>query len=155
MRIAIACDHAGVDLKHEVACLLRMEGFEVEDFGTDSHDSVDYPDYARAVVRALLDGDCDMGVLIDGTGIGMSITANRYPGIRAAVCTDSFMARIAREHNDANILCLGARVLGVGAALDIVSTWIKTDFDGGRHARRVAKIDLPEEVTIPPFSTRL
>ncbi|HEY64535.1 MAG TPA: ribose 5-phosphate isomerase B [Caldilineae bacterium] len=141
MRVAVAADHSGVDLKREIIAFLRMEGFEVKDLGTDSYEAVDYPDYARKVVQELQSGQCDLGVLVGGTGIGMSIAANRYPGIRAAVCTDAYMARISREHNDANVLCLGAHVVGVGRALDIVHAWIKAQFDGGRHARRVAKIE--------------
>ncbi|NOZ28356.1 MAG: ribose 5-phosphate isomerase B [Chloroflexi bacterium] len=141
MRVAVASDHAGLDLKKEIIAFLRMEGFDVEDLGPHTDDSVDYPDYAHKVVQRLQAGECTFGILIGGTGIGMSIAANRYPGIRAAVCTDAYMARISREHNDANILCLGAHVVGTGRALDIVHTWIRASFDGGRHARRVAKLE--------------
>ncbi len=145
MRIAVASDHAGFDLKNEIVSFLCMEGHDVQDLGTYSTDSVDYPDYARLVVQELLTGRCDYGILICGTGIGMSMAANRHPGIRAALCTDPFMARISREHNDANVLCLGARVIGVGLALDIVNAWINASFAGGRHARRVEKIELSPE----------
>jgi ribose 5-phosphate isomerase B len=145
MRIAVAADHAGFELKNEIVSFLRMEGHDVQDLGTYSADSVDYPDYARLVVRELLTGRSDYGILICGTGIGMSIAANRHPGIRAALCTDPFMARISREHNDANVLCLGGRVIGVGLALDIVNAWINASFAGGRHARRVEKIELSPE----------
>ncbi len=145
MRIAVASDHAGFDLKSEVVSFLQMEGHEVQDLGTYSLDSVDYPDYARLVVQKMRSGECEFGILICGTGIGMSMTANRYPGIRAAVCTDTYMARVSREHNDANVLCLGSRVVGVGLALDIVNAWINASFDGGRHARRVAKIEMSPE----------
>lgn len=141
MRIAIGSDHAGFDLKGEILSFLCMEGCDIQDMGTFSPDSVDYPDYAHLVVREMLEGRADLGILICGTGIGMSITANRYPGIRAALCTDAFMARLSREHNDANVLCLGARVVGVGLALDIVNAWINASFAGGRHQRRVEKIE--------------
>jgi len=145
MRIAVASDHAGFDLKSEVVSFLQMEGHEVQDLGTHSLDSVDYPAYARLVVQKMRSGECEFGILIGGTGIGMIMTANRYPGIRAAVCTDTYMARVSREHNDANVLCLGSRVVGVGLALDIVNAWINASFDGGRHARRVAKIEMSPE----------
>ncbi len=141
MRIAIGSDHAGFDLKSEILSFLCMEGCDIQDMGAFSPDSVDYPDYAHLVVREMLEGRADLGILICGTGIGMSITANRYPGIRAALCTDAFMARLSREHNDANVLCLGARVVGVGLALDIVNAWINASFAGGRHQRRVEKIE--------------
>ena len=141
MRIAIGSDHAGFDLKSEILSFLCMEGCDIQDMGTFAPDSVDYPDYAHLVVREMLEGRADLGILICGTGIGMSITANRYPGIRAALCTDAFMARLSREHNDANVLCLGARVVGVGLALDIVNAWINASFAGGRHQRRVEKIE--------------
>jgi len=141
VRIAIGSDHAGFDLKSEILSFLCMEGCDIQDMGTFAPDSVDYPDYAHLVVREMLEGRADLGILICGTGIGMSITANRYPGIRAALCTDAFMARLSREHNDANVLCLGARVVGVGLALDIVNAWINASFAGGRHQRRVEKIE--------------
>lgn len=141
MRIAIGSDHAGFDLKGEILSFLCMEGCDIQDMGTFAPDSVDYPDYAHLVVREMLAGRADLGILICGTGIGMSMTANRYPGIRAALCTDPFMARLSREHNDANVLCLGARVVGVGLALDIVNAWINASFAGGRHQRRVEKIE--------------
>lgn len=141
MRIVIGSDHAGFDLKGEILSFLCMEGYDIQDMGTFAPDSVDYPDYAHLVVREMLAGRADLGILICGTGIGMSMTANRYPGIRAALCTDAFMARLSREHNDANVLCLGARVVGVGLALDIVNAWINASFAGGRHQRRVEKIE--------------
>lgn len=141
MRIVVGSDHAGFDLKGEILSFLCMEGWDVQDMGTFAPDSVDYPDYAHLVVREMLAGRADLGILICGTGIGMSMTANRYPGIRAALCTDAFMARLSREHNDANVLCLGARVVGVGLALDIVNAWINASFAGGRHQRRVEKIE--------------
>lgn len=141
MRIVVGSDHAGFDLKGEILSFLCMEGYDIQDMGTFAPDSVDYPDYAHLVVREMLAGRADLGILICGTGIGMSMTANRYPGIRAALCTDAFMARLSREHNDANVLCLGARVVGVGLALDIVNAWINASFAGGRHQRRVEKIE--------------
>ncbi|MHB8926549.1 MAG: ribose 5-phosphate isomerase B [Bacillota bacterium] len=140
MRIAIGCDHAGVDLKHEVARFLKEQGFEVTDFGTEGAESVDYPDYARKVAEAVLTGQAERGVLICGTGIGMSISANKVPGIRAALCHDVYSARLTREDNDANVLTMGARVIGAGLAVEIVKTFFGADFAGGRHARRVEKI---------------
>jgi ribose 5-phosphate isomerase B len=140
MRVGIACDHLGVALKNSLVELLRARGHEVLDLGTDSAQSVDYPDYALRVTDALTEGRCDTGILICGTGIGMSLSANKVPGIRAAVATDPYMARMARAHNDANILCLGARVIGEGVAEEIVDAWLETAFEGGRHAIRVDKI---------------
>jgi len=141
MKIAIGSDHAGYDLKTAVARWLLAHDHEVVDLGTDSSSaSVDYPDFARAVAEAVASGQCERGVAVCGTGLGVSMTANKTPGIRAALCTDSYMARMSRMHNDANVLCLGQRVLGVGLALDIVKVWMETDAEGGRHAQRVAKI---------------
>lgn len=141
MRIAIGSDHAGVMLKSEIAALLKSLNHTYEDFGTLDTRSVDYPDIAHAVAQAVADRSFDLGILICGTGIGMSIAANKTPGIRAAVCGDTFSAHASREHNDANILCLGARVVGPGLALDIVRTWLASDFSQeDRHARRVGKI---------------
>ncbi|HAF66741.1 MAG: ribose 5-phosphate isomerase B [Bacillota bacterium] len=140
MKIAIASDHAGYRLKTEVAALVKQLGHEVTDFGTHSEESVDYPDFAVKVARAVSQGESDRGILVCGTGLGMSIAANKVKGIRAVTCGDTFSARASREHNDANVLCLGARVTGSGLALDIVKTWLETEFLGGRHARRVQKI---------------
>lgn len=140
MKIAIASDHAGYRLKTEVAALVNRLGHEVTDFGTHSEESVDYPDFAVKVARAVSQGESDRGILVCGTGLGMSIAANKVKGIRAVTCGDTFSARASREHNDANVLCLGARVTGSGLALDIVKTWLETEFLGGRHARRVQKI---------------
>lgn len=148
MRIAIGSDHAGYMLKTEIARWLVAQGYEVRDWGTDNaEDSVDYPDFARAVAQAVAAGECDLGIALCGTGIGVSITANKVPGVRAAVCTDTYMARMSRQHNDANVLCLGGRVLGVGLALDIVAAWLTAAFEGGRHARRVAKYEPLEAQT--------
>lgn len=142
MKIAIGSDHAGYDLKTAVVGWLLEHDHEVVDLGTHSGSvGVDYPDFARAVAEAVARGDCERGIAVCGTGLGVSMTANRVRGIRAALCTDSYMARMSRLHNDANVLCLGQRVLGVGLALDIVEAWLKTGFEGGRHARRLEKID--------------
>jgi len=139
--IAIGNDHAGYKLKIEVIEHLIKKGYEVKDFGTDCEScSVDYPDFGLAVAEAVKSGECEKGILICGTGIGISITANKVPGIRAALCTNSFMARMSIEHNDANILALGSRVIGTGTALEIVDTWFETSFIGGKHARRIEKI---------------
>ena len=117
--------------------MLRELGHEVEDQGSNSSDSVDYPSFARAVSTLVQAGECERGILICGTGIGMSMAANRIPGIRAALCHEMFSAKMSREHNDANILCLGARVTGPGLAQEIVRTWMTSDFSGGRHQRRI------------------
>lgn len=137
MKVAIGCDHGGIDLKRLVVRQLNHEQIEVLDMGCDSHDSVDYPVFARAVCAAVLNGEADLGILLCGTGIGMSMAANRIKGIRAALCHELFTARMSREHNDANVLCLGARVVGPGLALEMVKTWLHTEFGGGRHLRRI------------------
>ena len=138
--IAIGSDHGGFDLKNEIVRFMSEKGFMVKDYGTYDCSSVDYPDYGLAVAEAVKSEECDKGIVICGTGIGISISANKVPGIRAALCTDGYMARMSREHNDANILALGGRVIGVGLALEIVDIWLKTDFLGGRHKIRVDKI---------------
>ncbi|MCX8129569.1 MAG: ribose 5-phosphate isomerase B [Clostridia bacterium] len=138
--IAVGSDHAGYLLKTEVIKFLKDSGYEVKDFGTCDESSVDYPDFGLAVAEAIASGNCEKGIIICGTGLGISMAANKVPGIRAAVCTDSYMARMSREHNDANVLSLGARVIGAGLALDIVDIWMKTDFQGGKHLTRVNKI---------------
>ncbi len=137
MKVAIGCDHGGFELKEQIVELLRELGHEIDDQGCNSAASVDYPDYAGLVCDLVKNGRCDRGVLVCGTGIGMSMAANRRQGIRAALCHESFSARMSREHNNANVLCLGGRVLGVGLALDIVRTWVAADFAGGRHQRRI------------------
>jgi ribose 5-phosphate isomerase B len=137
LKVAIGCDHGGIDLKKDIIAVLRELGHEVEDQGSNSSDSVDYPSFARAVSTLVQAGECERGILICGTGIGMSMAANRIPGIRAALCHEMFSARMSREHNDANILCLGARVTGPGLAQEIVRTWMTSDFSGGRHQRRI------------------
>ena len=138
--IAIACDHAGYDLKTTLARELAEMGYEVLDLGTDGPQSVDYPDFGSALAKMVGSGEVERGILICGTGIGISMAANRYPGVRAAVCWDETSARLTREHNDANVLALGARLLGVEVAKDCVRTFLSTDFAGGRHAGRVAKL---------------
>ena len=137
MQIAIGCDHGGFDLKQAIVTRLEAGGHTVFDSGCHSLASVDYPDFADAVVAAVLDGTVDRGILICGTGIGMSMAANRDRRIRAALCHDEYTARMSRAHNDANILCLGARVTGPGVAEAIVAIWLDTEFEGGRHQNRV------------------
>ena len=145
MRIAVGADHGGYRLKEQLSVFLREIGHEIADFGTHSVESVDYPDIASALARAVAEGEFSRGILICGTGIGMCLSANRISGIRAALCTDSYMARMAQEHNDAQILCLGERVVGEGLAQEIVQTFLGSHFEGGRHARRVSKIHALEE----------
>lgn len=137
MKISVGSDHGGFDLKQEVADFLRQQGHAVVDAGCDSLQSVDYPDFAGTVCELVRSGECERGILICGTGIGMSIAANRYREIRAALCHEGFTARMSREHNNANVLCLGARVIGPALALDIVGQWLATEFAGGRHQRRL------------------
>ncbi len=140
MKIAVGSDHAGFRLKQEVVSWLGEMGHEVEDFGTTSADSVDYPDFALLACEAVAGGKADLGILVCGTGLGMAITANKVPGVRAVTCSDTFSARCSREHNDANVLCLGERVIGFGVARDIIETWLAASFAGGRHVKRVGKI---------------
>ena len=141
--ILIASDHAGLDLKAELVAYLSERGFTVEDLGPDTRESVDYPDFGSKLALAIAAGSRQMGVLVCGTGIGISIAANRYSHIRAAVCHDVTTARLTRLHNDANVLCLGARVLGVETAKECVAAFLETAFEGGRHQRRVDKLSLP------------
>lgn len=145
MKVALAADHGGVKLKDEVAAFLKDAGISFKDFGTFSEEAVDYPDLALAVAEAVRGGDYQRGVLCCGTGIGVAIAANKVPGIRAALCHDTFSAKAAREHNCANILTMGQRVIGPGLARDIVSAWLQAEFQGGRHVRRVNKIDAIEQ----------
>lgn len=140
MKIAIACDHGGLNLKNAVKKYLEDNGYEVCDFGTDSTASCDYPDYALPAAEAVACGKCEMGIVICSTGIGVSIVANKVPGVRCAHCHDSYCAEFTRLHNNANMLALGEKVVGVGYALKIVDTFLKTEFEGGRHQRRVDKI---------------
>jgi ribose 5-phosphate isomerase B len=139
-RIVVASDHAGLALRAEVVKVARELGGEVEDLGPAGGESVDYPDYARRVAEAVVAGRGRLGVLVCGTGIGMSIAANKVRGIRAAVCTTELEARMARAHNDANMLCLGERVVGLGLGAAIVKAFLEAPFEGGRHERRVRKI---------------
>jgi len=140
VKVIIASDHAGLELRGELVKALQELRVEVDDVGPTSAESVDYPDYARLVSRAVAEGRATRGVLVCGTGMGMAITANKHRGIRAALCTDEFVARMARAHNDANVLCLGQRVVGVGLARSILEAFLATPFEGGRHQRRVDKI---------------
>lgn len=145
MKIAIASDHAGLSLKNELVETTRSKGHEPMDFGTYNGDSVDYPDFATRVAKAVANGEADRGVLVCGTGIGMSIVANKYRGVRAALCTTEFEARMSRAHNDANVLCMGERVVGVGLGKAILEVFLAEPFEGGRHQKRVKKIHDAEE----------
>jgi ribose 5-phosphate isomerase B len=140
MKIAIGSDHGGFELKSEVIKHLKSKDVDVEDFGTFTKDSCDYPDIALIVAKEVINKNYDFGILICGTGIGISIAANKVSGIRAALCSDTFSAHSCREHNDANILALGQRVLGNGLALDIVDTFLSSTFQGDRHKNRINKI---------------
>lgn len=139
MKIAIGSDHGGFELKNSLLAKLSSLGHEVSDLGCDSDTSVDYPDFADQVCARVLDGKAQFGILVCGTGIGMSMVANRHRGIRAALCHNEYTARLSREHNDANLLCLGDRVLGKGLAASIVDVWLRSSFAGGRHQRRIDK----------------
>lgn len=136
--IAIGSDHGGYLLKEELKKHLIEKGYELKDFGTDSTASCDYPVYAEKVCRAIQSGECEKGILICGTGIGMSMCANKCKGIRAAVCGDHFSAEFTRKHNDANVLCMGARTIGPGVALQLADIFLTTEFEGGRHEKRIA-----------------
>ena len=140
MRIALGCDHRGFELKQAIMQFLSESGCSYHDFGCYNTDPVDYPDFARVVGKAVAFGEFDHGILICSTGIGMNIAANKIKGIRAALCCNTFMAQRARKHNDANILCLGGENLELDSALEIVKTYLSTDFEGGRHIRRLEKI---------------
>lgn len=145
MKIGIGNDHAAVDMKFEIVKYLEECGYEVVNFGTDTYDSCDYPVYGEKVARAVAAGEVDRGILICGTGLGISLAANKVKGIRAAVCSESVTARFSRLHNDANILAFGARIVGAETAKDIVNVWLNTEFEGGRHQRRVDQIMKIEE----------
>lgn len=140
MKLAIASDHGGYLLKNAILSLLDQKKIEYIDLGVNSSDSVDYPDYAVLVADRVSRGDVDGGVLVCGTGIGMAITANKFKGVRAAVVSDDFTAKMSKEHNDANVIALGGRVLGKDQAVSMVKTWLETEFEGGRHSRRIQKI---------------
>ncbi|MCG6552973.1 MAG: ribose 5-phosphate isomerase B [Candidatus Magnetominusculus sp. LBB02] len=145
MVIAVGCDHAGVELKGQISGLLRGEGIEVRDVGTNSSASVDYPDYGAKAAEAVSKGQVDRAVLICGSGIGMSIVANKYKNVRAALCHDVVTARLCRQHNDANILVIGSRVIAEELAAEILKTWLYTKYEGGRHDARLKKISKIEE----------
>lgn len=140
MRIAIGCDHGGFEHKNAIVEHLKDRGFGVNDFGITEPVSVDYPDIALAVAKSIAANENDLGILVCGTGIGMSLAANKVKGIRAAACSEHFSAKYTRLHNNSNILCLGGRVIGVGTALELVDLFVDTEFEGGRHQRRIDKI---------------
>jgi ribose 5-phosphate isomerase B len=140
LKIALGADHAGFELKEKVRQYLVRQGYEVEDHGTASTESVDYPDFAEKVANRVAARDATFGVLVCGTGLGMELAANKVPGVRATPCNDTLSARLAREHNDANVLTLGGRLIDEATARKILDTWLSTPFGGGRHERRVAKI---------------
>ncbi|MFK3960932.1 ribose 5-phosphate isomerase B [Guptibacillus hwajinpoensis] len=140
MKVAIGADHAGVNIKGDIINVIQELGMEVIDLGCDCHDSVDYPDYAIPVAEKVASGEADRGILICGTGIGMSIAANKVNGIRCALVHDLFSARATRLHNDSNVLAMGERIIGPGLATEIAKVWLETDYEAGRHARRVGKI---------------
>ncbi len=140
MKIAIGSDHGGYSLKEVIKEYLTEKGYQVKDFGCFSQESVDYPDYAKMVAEAVSRGECEAGVLMCGTGIGISIAANKVKGIRAALCHDGLTARLAKQHNNANIICIGGRTTGVETAKDIIDNWLNSEFEGGRHLRRINKI---------------
>lgn len=148
MLIAIGSDHAGLEMKTEIIAVLKELGHEYTDYGTDTPQSVDYPDFGEKVSDAVSAGKVERGILICGTGIGMSIVANKFPNIRASLCNELFSAKMSRLHNDANILVLGGRIIGKDLAKEIVRTWMTTPFEGGRHINRLKKITLIEEKTI-------
>ncbi len=141
MKLVLASDHGGYELKEEIKKHLTEKGYEFEDIGTHSTESVDYPEYGRAAAEIVASGKADKGILCCGTGIGISLAANKVKGIRCANVSDTFSAKMSRAHNNANMLSLGGRVVGVGLALEIVDAWLETEFEGGRHQRRVDKIE--------------
>jgi len=141
MKFYVATDHAGLELKNWTVEFLKEKGFDVEDLGPFSTDRVDYPDFAKKVCNAVLNHKESQGILICGSGIGMSMTANKFKGIRAALCHDAYTAKMARAHNDANVLCFGERIVGKGVAESILEAWLKGTFEGGRHTGRVLKIE--------------
>ena len=140
MKIAVGCDHGGLEHKNAIAEHLKSEGFEVEDFGIYENKSVDYPELALKVANSIKNGENELGILVCGTGIGMSLAANKVNGIRAAACSEHFSAKYTRLHNNSNILCLGGRVIGIGTALELCDIFVNTEFEGGRHQRRIDMI---------------
>ena len=141
MKIAIGCDHAGYELKEKVKAKMAAAGHEMIDVGTDSTESVDYPKYGHAVGRAVADGSAERGIAICGSGIGISIACNKVPGVRAALCTSTEMAEMCRRHNNANEICMGARMISEELAFAMVDTWMTTEFEGGKHERRINELD--------------
>ena len=139
--IAIGCDHGGYELKEHIVKYLKDKGVDVKDFGVYNEDSVDYPDCAAPVCKAVLSGEAEHGILLCGTGIGISIAANKYKGIRAALCSDVYSAKMTKQHNNSNIICLGGRVTGRELAFMIVDAWMNAEFEGGRHQARIDKIE--------------
>ena len=140
--LGIASDHAGLDLKMALVADLEVRGFDIRDFGTTVNVSCDYPDFAHVIARAVEQGEIEQAILVCGTGVGMSIAANRHAAVRAVVCSEPLSARMSRQHNDANVLCLGARVIGLGMAVEITRAFLSTAFEGGRHSARVEKINV-------------
>ena len=140
MKISIGCDHGALELKNVLVAYLTKKGYEVKDFGTYTAESCDYPEFAEAAARAVASGECDKGIVLCTTGIGVSITANKVKGIRCALLSDVMSARLTRQHNDTNMMAIGAGVVGEMLALEIIDTWLGTEFEGGRHQRRVDKI---------------
>jgi len=145
MQIGLACDHGGFELKEELKAFLKSSGVEPIDMGTFNEDSVDYPDFGVLVAEKVSRGELERGILICGTGIGMAIVANKFPGVRAALANDLYSARCSREHNDANVLVIGGRIVGREVAMEIVKVWLNTPFGGGRHQRRIDKIKALEK----------
>jgi ribose 5-phosphate isomerase B len=143
--IAIGSDHGGFELKEAIKTLLNERSVSVIDMGTDNGDSVDYPDFGEKVARKVSSGEAEKGVLVCGTGIGMSIVANKFPGVRAALATDTYMAKMAKQHNNANILVLGGRVIDKNEAREMIEIWLDTEFEGGRHQGRLEKINALEK----------
>ncbi len=149
MKIVLGCDHAGVEIKDAVKAHIEKKGYEVVEVGTFTTDSCHYPIYAHAACQKILEGECELGILICGTGIGMSIAANKHDGIRAACCSDTFSARLTREHNDANVLCFGQRVVGIGLALDLVDAFLDAEYmNNGNHVIRVGMLSDIEKGTL-------
>ena len=145
MKIAVASDHGGFNLKNKIKEYLQLNGYEVFDFGTDSTESCDYPDFALPASEAVASGKCDRGIIVCTTGIGVSMVANKVPGVRCALCQDTYCAELTRRHNDANVLALGGNVIEESSAMEIVDIFLKTEFEGGRHQRRVDKITAVEK----------
>ena len=142
MKIALAADHGGFEMKNKIAQYLKSKNFDVVDLGTNSADSVDYPDFAQKVVQKLLKGEADLGILVCGTGIGISIAANRHKGIRAALLYDDYVAKVAKEHNNANVLCFGGRTMKIEDVLKRIDIFLAAKYEGGRHDRRLCKLDI-------------